>query len=185
MLILGCPPGPRLDRRVDAAIGLFSRGLARHIVVSGAHEAAAGARRLVDAGVPVERVVVEPRARTTWENLLFSRPLLGPGPVWLVSEAWHLPRAAAMARRLGYIPRWAPSPEASGHVNHARALVREVGAWAVAAARRQVYWTVLAPSTRWAGSMPSCSSARDHTSSGGHSKMSSRVVGPTIHAPWM
>ncbi len=124
---------------MDAAIALWSSGQARHIVVSGAREATDGARRLLSAGVPPELVVVEPRARTTWENLLFSRPLLGPGPIWLVSDAWHLPRAAAMGRRLGYVPRWVPISEESGRVQHARALLREGGAWAVATLRRQTY----------------------------------------------
>ena len=138
-LLLGCPPGPRLDARVDDAVALWRRGEVSLLVVSGAGEAGVAAQRCLAAGVPRDRVVVEPRARTTWENLVYTRALTGPGPLWLVSDGWHLPRAAAMARRLGYVPRVHPVSIRTPVATTFRALARELGAWGVAAWRRQLY----------------------------------------------
>ncbi len=136
-LVLGCPVGPRLTGRVAAAVALWHRGEASALVVSGAGEAGPAARQLKAAGVPEGRIVVEPRACSTWENLLFTRALTGPGELWLVSDAWHLPRAAAMARRLGYAPH--PVPVSTGSPsNGLRVWLREAGAWGVAAWKRQV-----------------------------------------------
>ncbi len=101
-LVLGCPPGPALDARVDGAIALWRAGRAERIVVSGAGgEADAGRARAIAAGVPAEAVVIEPAARDTWENLALSRALVGDGPLWVVSDRWHLPRALRFAVALG------------------------------------------------------------------------------------
>ncbi len=138
-LVLGCPPGRRLERRVDTALALWQRGAASRVIVSGAGEATFAAARLIDAGLPPDSVLLEPLARTTWENLVFCRALIGPGPVWLVSDGWHLPRAMACARRLGYVPEGVPVSSEPRRVAHLRAVLREGGAWTVAALRRQLY----------------------------------------------
>jgi uncharacterized SAM-binding protein YcdF (DUF218 family) len=52
------------------------------------------------AGVPAEAIIVERRARTTYENLLYTKEHLGNSRnrVWLVTSAIHMPRAMMSAR---------------------------------------------------------------------------------------
>jgi uncharacterized SAM-binding protein YcdF (DUF218 family) len=62
-------------------------------------------RFLADAGIAKERVVLESRSRTTYENAVFSRELLQPRPgerYVLVTSGFHMPRAAATFRAQGF-----------------------------------------------------------------------------------
>ncbi|MGI8747571.1 MAG: YdcF family protein, partial [Deinococcus sp.] len=61
---------------------------------------AVGRAYLARLGVPPARLKAETRSHTTLENLEFSRPLLR-GPVTLVTDEVHAPRALALARALG------------------------------------------------------------------------------------
>jgi uncharacterized SAM-binding protein YcdF (DUF218 family) len=120
-LVLGCPPGPAFERRLEAARALFDAGSTSRIAVSGRGEADWGLGWLRAAGVPDEVLVAEPMARNTWENLQLSAPLFDGGPFHLVTDAWHMPRALLSARALGLPARPAP---ASGPLS-ARAVARE------------------------------------------------------------
>nr|WP_246256227.1 YdcF family protein [Isoptericola halotolerans] len=68
-------------------------------------EGRAMATWLTDHGIPADRVLVEDRARTTQENLVFSATLLrerGIEPPYLVAtNSYHAPRAALEALDLG------------------------------------------------------------------------------------
>jgi uncharacterized SAM-binding protein YcdF (DUF218 family) len=68
-------------------------------------EGVAMAAWLREHGVPPQDVLVEDRARTTQENLRLSVELLEShgvsGPYLLVTNDYHAPRAAMLARRLG------------------------------------------------------------------------------------
>ena len=108
---LGGPPelGALSLERVAAGAALARRtGLP--ILVSGG--------RIPGAGTPVAKVMaatlvaqfgltprwVEDRSRDTWENAAFSTAILrkaGIGSAWIVSSAWHLPRAALAFRHFG------------------------------------------------------------------------------------
>jgi len=124
-LVLGCPPGPALDRRVDRAAELWRSGHADVIVLSGRGEAEAAGDRAAAAGIPRAALRLEPRATTTWENIVFARELMGGGPVWLISDAWHLPRSTALARRAGLDARPVPVQAELGSLTRARLLARE------------------------------------------------------------
>lgn len=119
-VVLGCRPGPCLRRRVDAAVRLWRSGATDRMVVSGAGEAGIAIAWCVAAGVPGEVLVAEPLATSTRENVARARALLGPGPVWLVTDDWHLRRAAALCRRAGLDPH----PWPTGDVR-LRPLLRE------------------------------------------------------------
>lgn len=124
-LVLGCPPGPALDRRVDRAVGLWRDGHADALVLSGRGEAEVAAARAAAAGVPPAALHVEPRATTTWENLVFARAWVGDAPVWLVSDAWHLPRSTVLARRAGLDARPVGVEAALPALTRARLMARE------------------------------------------------------------
>lgn len=68
-----------------------------------------------DFQVPVEWV--EGRSRNTYENALYSRAILeaaGKKRVWLVTHAWHMPRALWAFRRAGINAIMAPTGFAGG-----------------------------------------------------------------------
>ena len=72
------------------------------VVVSGDGEAAAMARWLSEHGVPAERIVREPHARSTNENLENARALFPETPRWtVVTSDFHVPRTRLWAWHLG------------------------------------------------------------------------------------
>lgn len=99
--------------RVDAGVKLWRRIGGTLLMTGGpapGRSAASAAGEMADAarafGVPESAIVVEPRARNTYENLTFSAPWIREhrGHVWLVTSALHMPRAMAVAKRLGFDP---------------------------------------------------------------------------------
>jgi uncharacterized SAM-binding protein YcdF (DUF218 family) len=118
MLLADGRPGPALMRRTDHAARLWAEGRAGVILATGGPEGAdlteaeAMRRRLRDQGVPESAILLEPRARDTYQNALFSIPLLraeGLGRAILVSDRYHLPRALMLFRLMG-CPAVASSP---------------------------------------------------------------------------
>jgi uncharacterized SAM-binding protein YcdF (DUF218 family) len=59
------------------------------------------ARAAIALGVDPERILYIDQARDTEEEAGAVRRLVGPGPVALVTSAWHLPRAVALFRHAG------------------------------------------------------------------------------------
>ncbi|HWE28114.1 MAG TPA: ElyC/SanA/YdcF family protein [Polyangia bacterium] len=97
----------------------------------------------VTAGVPAAALHVEARSRDTHENLALNRAVIAAhgDDVWLVTSAMHLPRAMAVAHKLGMsphaqpcdwrdIPRrhwWAWIPDSGGPTMFAAALHEWLG----------------------------------------------------------
>lgn len=105
VLVLGYPsredgsPSPIQRLRVAAGVAAMQRHACERIVVSGgavhseAVEALTMAALARDAGVAGAAIVVEDRARTTWENVSLSLPLLPEGDAVVVaSDAVHAQR---------------------------------------------------------------------------------------------
>jgi uncharacterized SAM-binding protein YcdF (DUF218 family) len=67
---------------------------------------AIGARTLLGAlGIPPDRVMFEDLSRTTWENAVLARALVGPRPgeAWLlITSANHMPRSIGIFRKMGW-----------------------------------------------------------------------------------
>ena len=104
----------------------------------GSNEAEAMRDMAAAAGVPRRDIAVENRSESTYENIAFSREMLGADKrVAIVSDAFHLPRAQWLARR-----HW-PDKETQLYAapdcgdsapNYLRKLTRELLAWVKTAA---------------------------------------------------
>lgn len=103
-------PGPALRRRVEFGIETFCRLGARHLVLSGgvvAHppaEAELMRALSLARGVAETVLIVEDRARNTFENALFCGRIMRERQwrqVVVVTDGWHLRRAVYCFRRLG------------------------------------------------------------------------------------
>lgn len=119
-------PSPAFTERIRHAADLYHQGKVRFIIFTGGPRAAGqpaesvAARTLaVEMGVPGSATLLEQRSSTTWENLLYTRPLLEQhnlGTVVIVSDRLHLYRACSMAGRLGI--EATPSATPTGRFDH-------------------------------------------------------------------
>lgn len=93
-----------LARRYPAAQLVFSGGVGS--IVDGSKPEADIARDFFESqGIPLDRLIVEGRSRTTYENAVDSKALAGPKPTdtWLlVTSANHMPRAVGSFRSVGW-----------------------------------------------------------------------------------
>lgn len=98
--------------RVRSAVDLLARGDAAHAIFTGfgcaegdgCSEAATMRARAVADGADAGRLIIEPDARTTLENLRLSFAIAdarGLRRLAVLTDAFHLARAAALARLLG------------------------------------------------------------------------------------
>jgi uncharacterized SAM-binding protein YcdF (DUF218 family) len=112
-------PSPVLRARLDHAIGLYARGLAPRLVLTGgiaegdtASEAAVSRSYALAAGVPDSAILLENDGRTTQQSLERVARLLEArrlNSVVLVSDPFHLARAGLIARRRGLEVRTSPT----------------------------------------------------------------------------
>lgn len=103
-------PGPALVRRTRAGVAAFHALDAGHLLVSGGVVGAPPAEAqlmraiAVEMGVAAARIVVEDRARNTFENAVYAgREIRKRGwrRVVVVTDGYHLRRALYVFRRLG------------------------------------------------------------------------------------
>lgn len=103
-------PGPALRRRLEYGVAVFFARDAEHLLVSGGivGPPPAEAHMMRDLalarGVAAERIVVEDRARNTFENAVYSGRIMrerGWRRVIVVTDSYHMPRALYVFRRLG------------------------------------------------------------------------------------
>ncbi len=104
-------PSPQFTARLDHVVALWSDGRARLVVVSGGKqpgdrftEADSARRYLVERGIPDGAILAEALGRTTVESLRGVRDVIegvGARDVLLVSDPYHMLRAALSAREMG------------------------------------------------------------------------------------
>lgn len=114
---------PCLVARVQHGASLVRFGLAKFLIVSGgndvedgANEASAMRDMALRSGISSEQIILEPKATSTFENLLFSQKILEQRKlksVIVVTEPYHMPRAAMIARKLGLNFSSSPAPESA------------------------------------------------------------------------
>lgn len=99
-------PSPALARRVELGCALLREGRAPKLVVTGGRVGgpiteAEAALRYVTARTlaPLDRIVLEPHARTTRDNARLTRALLGDVHVLVVTDDWHVARARRIFAR--------------------------------------------------------------------------------------
>ena len=100
-------PSPVLRARLDHAVGLYARGIAPRVVVTGgiaegdtASEAAVSRIYALAAGVPDSAILLENEGRTTGQSLQRVARLLKArriDTVVVVSDPFHVLRAARVA----------------------------------------------------------------------------------------
>ncbi|MER3424139.1 MAG: hypothetical protein C4293_13880 [Nitrospiraceae bacterium] len=96
--------------RTACGADLYRRGYAAKVFLSGGdasifedgpEEANEMKHLAVRLGVPDEAIVIENRSRTSYENAVETKKLLGNQSILLVTSATHIPRAVALFRRQG------------------------------------------------------------------------------------
>ena len=67
-------------------------------------EAEAARRFYLSLGIDPQRLVLEDKSRNTFENAIFTKPLINqkPSERWLlITSAWHMPRSIGIFRKAG------------------------------------------------------------------------------------
>lgn len=117
-------PGPSYNDNVErllATYDLLRRGKAKVAIISGGvpdsarndqNEARVLAKQLVAWGIAEDRVIIEPKARNTWENALNAKTILDERNltrVVIVTSAFHMRRAYGCFKKAG-LPNVATLP---------------------------------------------------------------------------
>jgi len=123
-------PSPVLRARLDQAVGLFARGIAPRLVLTGgiaegdtASEAAVSRTYVMRQGVPDSAILLENEGRTTHQSmravalLLHSREM---DRAVVVSDGLHLFRAWTSARHHGLSVLTSPARPAEGALSQLR-----------------------------------------------------------------
>jgi len=132
-------PGPALIRRADRAAALYAEGAAPALICTGGFgygrsrsEADACAELLRARGVPAAAIVLEEQSRSTEENALYTREIMeanGWRTAVVVSDAYHLLRAAWIFERAGIAHTTSPAASDPPPTLLASAIAREVAAF--------------------------------------------------------
>lgn len=151
VIVLGAPPlapdvpGPVLERRVERAVAVWRERRVGFLVVTGAAvgppPAEAEIMRVLALahGVDDDRIVVEARAKNTFENALYTGLIMrqrGWRRAVVVTDAFHMPRTLFVFHRLGLDVEGdaVRAPAAAGLSARLRLYVREAAAFVYSAA---------------------------------------------------
>jgi vancomycin permeability regulator SanA len=100
-------PSAFLTARLDLAMRLYDARLVETIIVSGDRlapefdEPVAMRNYLTRAGLPTEKVIVDPGGFDTYESCLRAQRILNLSQLIVVTQSYHLVRAVATCRALG------------------------------------------------------------------------------------
>ena len=100
-------PNLMLAERIDTGVALYELGAAPKLLMSGDHarpdydEVNPMKEGAVAQGVPSEDVFMDHAGFSTYDSFYRAREILGVRKVVVVTQAYHLPRALWIARRLG------------------------------------------------------------------------------------
>ena len=106
----GSEAGPGITRRVQAAADLYHQGSIQTIILTGGKgsqiqesEAAVMKKVAMRLGIDSEDLLLEDQATSTWENLAFTRELVGDcSSIIAISDRYHLARIRYLAELQGW-----------------------------------------------------------------------------------
>ncbi len=99
-----------LAREYPQARLVFTGG-SGDLILASANEAETARRLLATLGLASGRLELEDRSRNTWQNAAYTADLVHPQPGqvwWLVTSAYHMPRAMGAFREAGFDVRAYP-----------------------------------------------------------------------------
>jgi vancomycin permeability regulator SanA len=99
-------PSAMLGDRLDIAVRLYRAGKVQRLLLSADdlpddRETPAMLARVLAAGVPRDRVLVDDRGFSTRDSCIRARAVFGLRSATLVTQAYHLPRALFVCRTYG------------------------------------------------------------------------------------
>lgn len=126
-------PGPGIRRRMDTAIRLLRQGSVQTLILTGGQgagmditEAAVMAEYGVQQGIDPNVLQLEPKARSTLENIQFTAPLVsGCSSVVAISDNYHLARILLLAHQQHQHLMTFPADHASGRRFFLLSVLRE------------------------------------------------------------
>jgi|GEM_PF-124097 len=138
-------PSSHLESRLDTALAYLSQNPDALVIVCGGlgvgrtiTEAESMARYLQARGIPPERIILEGKSTTTYENLVFAKEILDEHfpdgfRAVLITNDFHIRRAATLARHIGIDvnPLGAPTPWYSLAANYLREILATINMRAV------------------------------------------------------
>lgn len=105
--VWGERPSPGLRERLDYALWLYKEGYVEYLLVTGGlgegkkvTEAFAMQQYLLEQGVPAEAILLEDKATSTYENLLYSQQVMDSVQLksaLVISHDYHMARAKTIA----------------------------------------------------------------------------------------
>ena len=111
---------PVFKERVNHAVELYREKRVKKIIFTGGQgnedeetEAETARKYAVENGVLPEDILLEDRSHSTYENLLFAKPIADQNnikTIMLVSDPLHLKRSIEIARYLNYTAYPSPTP---------------------------------------------------------------------------
>ena len=118
VIVLGCQvketrPSLMLKRRLDAAFEYLSENVNVNVIVSGCKgsdekisEAQCMKEYLINKGIQSEKIIMEDKSSSTYENLKFSKQIIEkrnlPADITIVTDGYHQLRAEMIAKSLDY-----------------------------------------------------------------------------------
>lgn len=120
VVVLGAAPNsPAIRNRASLGYDLYTEGQAQQLVLTGGitsvrdeSEAMNMARYLLKSRQATGHIVLEERSANTFENLTNTQQLVPRAEsLLIVSDAYHVPRAFLIAKRLGFRDVYWDSPD--------------------------------------------------------------------------
>ncbi len=117
--LYGDVPSPAFTARLKASVAYLKKHPQTLVIVTGGQgedewiaEAEAGKSYLMEAGIEENRILVEKRSTSTFENIKYAKPLMeGQGlKVMISTNRFHIFRSLMIAGRFGLQPYGLPAP---------------------------------------------------------------------------
>ena len=118
-------PSPVFRERINHALVLYKNNQVDKLIFTGGSpkadymtEAAVGRRYAIKKGIDRADIIYENQSRDTWQNLVNAQTLAKDNNIdsfIIVSDPYHLARAATMAKDLGMKIQISPTPSSRYH----------------------------------------------------------------------